>query len=823
MSARAVLLSGIVRMTKDDLRREIERRGGNTQNTGWSLKELEDHLKTLPPEPAPEPRGRRKAADDGEKKRKSGDVDPALEAQSNEKKQKELVQLRGYEGDAKDRKPSEALIAACEAVLVKNGERTTSSDVWAAVKLDYKVTGKREFCPQKCLSAATRVLHDRYEALDDDAARANSPLRWLDASTQIKKGAHQRPDAKKKKTTEVDAMATEVATAVAEARMAKIKHSFYGRKVVELAGDALGLYAEDTLVKRLRATTVQDALQWDYAPPWMTQGQVAVFWRVLAKVHPSTPLYDIREGPLVATGLPRVDFWIALAEPIAALAALEPCFASLRPLVDYMLPVHVKKNAPTFGPGGGAHAKTELTSNVEAHARRFVNRRSFIKRGEGALRRSPTDAHTYAPPDVASSELPGPTEGIRANVSLEMKNGELAVAGVFIGDSWRETFDFGDDNAVGVTTFTPEAAKAGHGDARDCEQFKRENAFGHALAATFVAAVLNVADLARISSWVRRDAFRNPPPAFVRELYQDNKAVEWAQGAVLGTLLELVTRCPLVAADLRLEFSRRGGAYDMELLASRGALLQRLRERGAKLEWKATNKARVVVVHGAGGLVGTARMCDLVVWTDLGSGASAIRKADAPFCEANLDRTLKTVHDLHVILDALCTTDARDEAYGKFLASSEWLQNTRLGFCFIGDLDSTGRPREEHTERVSLDADWDAIKAAIRNAIDACLARRDAWCAVTPSATEKRVLGPRVPTGDPIKLVVPTGTGVAADIYQSAPPAVPLVVQPCGDAGGLVGVPKPPKLRTPKARPAPWTESATRVCAAAPPKKKARR
>ena len=66
-------------MTKaEDLRAAIERRGGDTQNTNWSKQELEDHLKTLPPEPAPEPRGRRKAADDGEKKRKGEDVDPAL-------------------------------------------------------------------------------------------------------------------------------------------------------------------------------------------------------------------------------------------------------------------------------------------------------------------------------------------------------------------------------------------------------------------------------------------------------------------------------------------------------------------------------------------------------------------------------------------------------------------------------------------------------------------------------------------------------------------------------------------------------------------------
>ena len=56
-------------MTKQDLRDEIARRGGNTRNTGWSEQQLKDHLKTLPPEPAPQPRGRRAAAEDADKKR----------------------------------------------------------------------------------------------------------------------------------------------------------------------------------------------------------------------------------------------------------------------------------------------------------------------------------------------------------------------------------------------------------------------------------------------------------------------------------------------------------------------------------------------------------------------------------------------------------------------------------------------------------------------------------------------------------------------------------------------------------------------------------
>ena len=83
----------------------------------------------------------------------------------------------------------------------------------------------------------------------------------------------------------------------------------------------------------------------------------------------------------------------------------------------------------------------------------------------------------------------------------------------------------------------------------------------------------------------------------------------------------------MVGPDLRLEFSREGGAYDSELLASRVALLQQLRERGAKLEWKAVTDNRRPVVHGADGLEASARMCDIVVTTDTGSGASEIRAA----------------------------------------------------------------------------------------------------------------------------------------------------------------------------------------------------
>ena len=107
-------------------------------------------------------------------------------------------------------------------------------------------------------------------------------------------------EGQKKRTTEVETMATEVATAVAAARTAKIKHSRYG-KAVDLSKGVLGLYTEDTLVKVLRATTVRDAP----VGPRSAVADSGAGRRVLARPReapPSMPLYDIKEGALVADG-----------------------------------------------------------------------------------------------------------------------------------------------------------------------------------------------------------------------------------------------------------------------------------------------------------------------------------------------------------------------------------------------------------------------------------------------------------------------------------------------------------------------------------------
>ena len=102
----------------EDLREEIRRRGGNTKNSRWTEAQLREHLATLPDVPRePEGRGVRRGAAD--KKRKSGDVDPALQAPSNEKKPKKLKELRGCNDDVDGNKPSDALVEECKKVLLR--------------------------------------------------------------------------------------------------------------------------------------------------------------------------------------------------------------------------------------------------------------------------------------------------------------------------------------------------------------------------------------------------------------------------------------------------------------------------------------------------------------------------------------------------------------------------------------------------------------------------------------------------------------------------------------------------------------------------------
>ena len=221
------------------------------------------------------------------------------------KKPKPPPTLVATKPDVKE--PSDALLKACEAVVAdhgkpprKKGDLIASSAVWAAVKRDYSLTGRLEYSRDRALADATRALAKRYEDLKPDEKKT-SPLRWLDASAQ--KNCGNRPDVAAAKKEEVKAMATEVERAVAAARTAAIKISRYG-KAFDLAKGMLGLFAEHELVEVLRATTVGDARRWGHAPPWLTQEQVAAFWRVLARLPPSMPLYDIKEGALVPTGLP---------------------------------------------------------------------------------------------------------------------------------------------------------------------------------------------------------------------------------------------------------------------------------------------------------------------------------------------------------------------------------------------------------------------------------------------------------------------------------------------------------------------------------------
>ena len=117
--------------------------------------------------------------------------------------------------------------------------------------------------------------------------------------------------------------------------------------------------------------------------------------------------------------------------------------------------------------------------------------------------------------------------------------------------------------------------------------------------------------------------------------------------------------------------------------------------------------------------------------------------------------------------------------------------------------------------RVSFDQPWARVRTDLRAALTYCLGRLDKWRRVTPTSRDELRLGPRVPTGDPLKLVPPTG--VAADITTAAAP--PPALKRKAGVGGLAPVPPPPKLHPSEPRPVPWKEG-VEECTAAPRKKK---
>ena len=682
----------------------------------------------------------------------------------------------------------------------------------------HDVKGRDGYSRDKALRDATFELAKRYGRLQGDEKKT-SPLRWLNAGNQIKK-CGKRPEVAAAKKTEVKAMETVVAKAVGEGRVKPIKHAMGTKKGVALPGDTIGLHAEVEVVAKLRAATVGDAMRWQYAPPWMTRPQVEALWRVFAKVPLSLPLYDIVEGPKGGFGLPCVDFWLALHYVLAALAAQEPEFASLKAVVGYMIPVHVKTFQATFGPGGGKYAGAFLTSRVEQYTRRLLLQRSKIVRGEGALVRS--GDHIYTPPNASLDQLAGPNEGVRFSVAPVMKGGEFDVAAPLLGPTLSEPDDFGGDSKC-VRCYTTAGAKDGAslGDClelRNSAIFERDNAWDHELAAVPIAAALNLGDFSLVSSWVHRDALRLAPRQFIVQQYQPTKQVEFGEITSVGVAVELATGCEIKPSDTRFEFDSKR-AHDTVLVASSDASIAWLREDDTRMEWKAYSDDHhgLKVLHGAG-TPGDARYCSLAIGTDLGMGSSKILAADAPFCVENVEDTLDMVHEL---LKALDVSHDREKTFAEFLASNAVLRRARVVMCSISDLDKAGVAPEKYVRRVSFDAAWPRVRADIQAALTYCLGRLDKWRKATPPAWETNKFGPRVPTGDPLKLVPPTGEGVAADITTRA--AAPPALKRKAGLGGLAPVPPPPPLHECEPRSTPWKERVAKVCAAAQPKKKARR
>ena len=241
------------------LRDAITARGG-TWMKAWKEDELQDALDELPEVALP---SRRAAADDGEKKRRSGEVEQPLET-SSAKKQKQPPPLLATKPHVNE--PSEELLKACEAVLANHGkppreegDRITSAAVHKIIKSNYTLRGREGYGFGHALGHATRALAKRYEDLKPDEKKT-SPLRWLDASAQIKHGT-QRPEIVAARKKEVAALAPDVAKAEGEGRFAQIKHAMGTTKGVALPGTTIGLHAESKVGNRLRDATVGDALR----------------------------------------------------------------------------------------------------------------------------------------------------------------------------------------------------------------------------------------------------------------------------------------------------------------------------------------------------------------------------------------------------------------------------------------------------------------------------------------------------------------------------------------------------------------------------------
>ena len=124
------------------LRDAITARGG-TWMKAWKEDELQDALDELPEVALP---SRRAAANDGEKKRRSGEVEPSLET-SSAKKQKPPPKLLATKPHVNE--PSEeGGLSAREAVLAdhasrrgRRGDRITSAAVHKIIKSNYTLRG----------------------------------------------------------------------------------------------------------------------------------------------------------------------------------------------------------------------------------------------------------------------------------------------------------------------------------------------------------------------------------------------------------------------------------------------------------------------------------------------------------------------------------------------------------------------------------------------------------------------------------------------------------------------------------------------------------
>lgn len=611
------------------------------------------------------------------------------------------------------------------------------------------------------LADRTLALARKFGELDADE-QMESPLRFLDATSQVRKGG-SRKESVELKTAEVAQSADLVAKAKGEGRFIKFIVYYGTRRGVVLSGVQVGNWLQAIADDELRKCSVGDVLAFSEVPPFMTADEFDVFREVLKDFDVSKPLFALVSD----FGSARVDKFLALDKDIAVAAAAKACFASLGPLVDHMWPLHDKKQQVTVGPGAGACADLELSSGVDELGVRSKTQISSITRGDKALPH--LGAHGWTPAGVPPELLADVNDGLLLQLAPQLRGGKLELALIQVGDTYGERWRAN----VSTIRYAPIAAASGAKfgvagvEARECEAWEREACAGCPLSACVLAGTLNLGDLARVSRPVSRFVADRLCADWVRDQYAQTHQNERAQHGAIGPVVEFATGCPWVPSDGRFENSVRGEAYDARTLPRLDAVLAYMKGNSVRAELKDRSwfcQKKAGPTHGKRKVPGDPRFCEIMLGFDLGSShSSKVSERCFPFSTLNLAATLAELELAHT---AMASAADREPAFFDVIKASKNLKRIRGYIVAIRDADD-----QKHRRRFDFSKDAAEVKADVFAALKYALARALKWRAATPSASELADKGPRIVPDGYWDFAIPES--VAADVRAPAAPAHP--------------------------------------------------